>query len=200
MKTEAAGGGDSQASDSGGLMFIRKADGNLPTTPREVYAVFRRPPRSSDVAMQKLARADGLLDSVGGPGRAVASLGRPLYADTRLIVGTVGDGVYALPTTTGAVCVGAVPNGGNGCTGTGGGPHGLSVDYDAPSDGRPFRLYGLVGDDVVGVDAVVGGVARQAELGENGYSIELADAGWDRLSKLVLHLHGGATETVALHP
>jgi hypothetical protein len=57
-----------------------------------------------------------------------------------------------------------------------------------------------VGDDVVGVDAAVGGVARQAELGENGYSIEVADAGWDQLSKLVLHLRGGATETVALHP
>jgi hypothetical protein len=200
MKTEPAGAGDSRAADSGGLIFIRKADGSLPTTPQEVYAVFRRPPRSSDVAMQKLARADGLLDSVGGPGLAGASLGRPLYADTRLIVGSVGDGVYALPTTTGAVCVGAVPNGGSGCTGTGGGPHGLSVDYDAPSDGRPFRLYGLVGDDVLGVDAVVGSVARQAELGENGYRIELADAGRAQLSKLVLHLRGGATETVALHP
>jgi hypothetical protein len=150
--------------------------------------------------VQKLARADGLLDSVGDLGRAGASLGRPLYADTRLIVGSVGNGVYALPTTTGGVCVGAVPNGGGGCTGRGGGPHGLSVDYDAPSDGHPFRLYGLVGDDVVGVDAVVGGVARQAKLGENGFRIELTDAGWDQLGRLILHLRGGATETVALHP
>ncbi len=28
------------------------------------------------------------------------------------------------------------------------GPHGLTIDFDDPSDGLPFRLYGLVGDDV----------------------------------------------------
>jgi hypothetical protein len=200
IKTKPAGTGDSGTSGSGGLIFFVKTDGSPPPTAQELYGVFRRPPWSSDVAAQQLARADALLDSVGEPGLAGASLGRPLYADTRLIVGNVGDGVYALPTTSGAGCVGAVPNGGGGCGGPVQGLHGLSVEYDAPSGGLPLRLYGLVGDDVRRVDVVVDGVPRQAELGENGYRIELADAGWNQVSKLVLHLRSGATEAVPLQP
>ena len=79
-------------------------------------------------------------------------------------------------------------------------PHGLSIDYDDAADGHPFRLYGLVADDVRGVDVVVGGVTRRAELGENGYRLELADAGWRQVHNLVLHLRSGATETLPLQP
>ena len=186
--------------ESGSVLFLVRAHDSQPAPPRELYAVFRRPPRADDLEAQQRARDDALLDSVGDhrASGATASIGRPLYDDTRLVLGNVGRGVYALPTTKGAVCVGAFPNGGGGCATLG--PHGLSVDYDDAADGLPFRLYGLVADEVRRVDVVLDGVTRQANLGENGYGLELADARWQQLHNLVLHLRSGATETVPLRP
>jgi len=43
------------------------------------------------------------------------------------------------------------------------------------------------------------GRAREAELGENGYRLEVADRGRDQLQKLTLHLYGGATDALNLH-
>ena len=192
---QAAGAPGAASPGSGSLIFVMSAHGGPPRPPRELYAVFRRPPRSSDLEAQQRARDDALLDTVGAPDALGASIGGPLYEDARLVLGSGSRGIYALPTTRGAVCVGAFPDGGAGC-GTPG-PHGLSVEYD---DSLGLRLYGLVADDVRGVDVVVGGVTRQAELGENGYRLKLADAGWGQLHALRLHLRNGATERIPLQP
>jgi hypothetical protein len=183
---------------SGSVVYWGGTDGAPPAPPHELYAVFRRAPGSSDVEVRERARDDAFLGSIGDRSPGGAILGRPIYNDTRLVFGGITEGVYALPTTNSAVCLSAFPKGGGVCGLPG--PHGLSVGYDDAFDGLPFRLYGVVGDEVRGVDVVLGGVTRQAELGENGFRFELADAGWGQLHNLVLHLRGGATETVPLKP
>jgi hypothetical protein len=47
------------------------------------------------------------------------------------------------------------------------------------------------------VEVVVGGQARDAELGENGYRLAI-EGGRHQLQELLLHLHGGATDTLNL--
>jgi hypothetical protein len=190
--------GDEASADHGSLMFFSHADGSAPKAPHEVYRVFRRASLASDVRVGKRARADALLDLGPAHTGARASLGSPVYGDTRLVLGTTDDGVYALPTTSDGVCVSAFPDGGGGCTGTVSGLHGLTVDYDGSSHG--LRIYGLVGDDVVGVDVVVDGVTRHAEFGENGYRLELADRRWQQVRSFVLKLRDGTTDAIPLPP
>ena len=197
MTSEPTGNGDSGAPGSGSVIFWVGTNA-APPPPHELYAVFRRAPRSSDVEVRERARGDAFLGSVGDHSVEGASLGTPMYDNTRLVFGGIRDGVYALPTTNGAVCLSAFPNGGGGCGLPG--PRGLSIGYDDAIDGQPFRLYGLVGDQVRGVDVVVSGVTQHAELGENGFRLQLADARWGQLHNLVLHLRSGATEAVPLKP
>jgi hypothetical protein len=182
-------------------MFLR---GDAEPTPvRELYAVFRRSAQPSDLFVQQLARRDAPSDLSDEDLRLphIQSvrelLGTPLYDDTRLIVGTTERGIYAIPTTAEAVCFGSFPDGGSGCGQPG--PHGVRIEWDDPDDGSSFLLYGIVGDEVESVEALVGGRAREAELGENGYRLEVADRGRDQLQELILHLHGGATDTLNLH-
>jgi len=184
-------------------MFLEK-DGEGPPTPvSELYAVFRRSALASDLQAIKHARW-GLEPHLQLEGHVPADvlaafreeLGAPLYDQTRLIAGTIERGIYAVPTTTEAICLGAFPLGGSGCERPT--RHGLCIEYDVADDDSSFLLYGIVGDDVSSVEAVVGGQRREAELGENGYRLEVFDHGPDQLQELILHLHGGATDTFNL--
>lgn len=47
---------------------------------------------------------------------------------------------------------------------------------------------------------MVDGVTRHAELGENGYRLELADGRWQQVRSFILHLRGGAAEALPLQP
>jgi hypothetical protein len=187
---------------SGGFIFL-EGDGEASPTPiSELYAVFRRPALTSDLHVREVARSDLDVDPEGHvPADVLAvyqeGIGAPVYNQTRLVVGTIERGIYAVPTTAEAICVGAFPLGGCGCERPTG--HGVCVHYDAAEDDSSFLLYGIVGDDVASVEAVVGGQTREAELGENGYRLDVPDHGHAQLQELVLHLHGGAKDTLNLH-
>lgn len=104
--------------------------------------------------------------------------------------------MYAVPTTSQAICIGHFPSGGAGCGSPG--PHGLTVDYDDASDGAPWILYGMAGDDVVSLDAVVAGKTHHARLGQNAYVLELPAAQREEPERLILHLRSGATDELPL--
>ena len=58
--------------------------------------------------------------------------------------------------------------------------------------GRVAIVYGMVGDDVASVDLVVDGTPERAQLGENGFAVEIPDAPDKTLEKLVLEHHDGS--------
>ena len=179
------------------VMFLG-ADEPPPSPVADLYAVFRRPPRAADLAVQKVARMDGLADefdigpSTGSPPEP--SLGKPLYEKTRLILGMESHGVYAVPTTTDSVCSGQFPDGAGGCGQPG--PHGITMDYGEASS--ELLIYGLIGDDVEGVDAVVDGMTRPAELAENAYLLRLSQVRSANLDVVVLHLRDGGSDELPL--
>ena len=93
--------------------------------------------------------------------------------------------------------LGSFPHGGGSC----GRPtrHGVRVACNAADDDSSVLLYGIVGDDVESIEVVVGAQVREAELGKNGYRLAVADGGRQQLQELILHMHGGATDTLNLH-
>jgi hypothetical protein len=156
-----------------------------PLPVRDLYGIFRRRATAADIAVAAVARDDGYEDD---------ELGRPLYDQTRLLFGTRTQGVYALPTSTDAVCVSNFPNGGAGCGEPG--PHGLTVDFDEASGQTPFVLYGLVGDDVQSVDFVFAdGGLRHAEVRENAYYVQMPGQQTDP-DRFILHLRNGVSDVL----
>ena len=166
--------------------------GGQTSTPsvRDLYPVFRRETKTTDVQVQKFAKNDG--DLLLRPGVGDSRVGEPIYKETRLIYGTPDRGVYAVPTTGQAICLGHFPNGGAGCSSPG--PHGVTMDWEDASNGAPWILYGMAGDDVTGIDAVVAGVVHQVDVRESAYVLELPHAGRAPLQKIVLHLDNGETD------
>jgi hypothetical protein len=183
-------------------MFLGGDAEDKPTPVRELYSVFRRSATPSDLYVRQLARRDthgGLIDEEPDTPPHIRSafreqIGTPLYDDTRLIVGTTERGIYAMPTTADAICLGSFPDGGGGCGQPG--PHGVKIGWDDASGDSPFLLYGIVGDDVSSVEVVVDGRRREAELGENGYRLVLGRR--PQLKEAILRLHGGATWVLPL--
>jgi hypothetical protein len=116
---------------STGSLFFLGGDAESPPAPiRELNTVFRRSARPPDVFVRQLAKADGrggLEQELDTPEQIrsafSAQLGAPLYDDRRLIVGTAERGIYAVPTTAEAICLGLFPNGGGSCGLPG--PHGV---------------------------------------------------------------------------
>jgi hypothetical protein len=103
-------------------MFLGGDAASPPTPVRELYAVFRRSARPSDLHVQQLARQDAYGGSDIGPDTPAhlqdafrAQIGAPLYVETRLLVGTIERGIYAVPTTAEAICLGSFPDGGGNC-------------------------------------------------------------------------------------
>jgi hypothetical protein len=180
------------------ITFWGGGESHQPKPVRDLYAVFRRAPQTRDLRTQEIARADAYGDSLDDGSTGTAPLGTPVYSETRLVSGTLNHGVYALPTTTQAVCTGALPNGGGSCGEPG--PHGLTVAFDDPGHGLPLRLYGLIGDEVRNVDLVAAGATHHAELGENAYGVELRGVRSTQLERLILYLGAGGTDALSLRP
>jgi len=185
-------------------MFLGGRTASPPTPVRELYAVSRRSARTSDLYVQELARREAYGGREAEPdtpahiGAALhEQIGAPLYEETRLLVGTIERGIYAVPSTAETICLGSFPDGGGSC----GRPtrHGVRVDYEAADDDSSLLVYGIVGDDVESVEVVVGGQMREAELGENGCRLAITDGGPQQLQELILRLHGGATDKLNLH-
>jgi hypothetical protein len=182
-----AGGG------SGSMMFFLDGGGGAtrPEPAQALYAVFHRPLDAGDRAAAAFARSDDILLPGEESGPAAGQLGRPLYSDTRLVGGTTGHGLYATPTTSGAVCTRVFPNGGGGCGLPG--PHGVTLGWDDPADGSPGELYGMAGDDVRAVEIVLDGKHRTVAVENNAYLIEIPRAGRGDFGSIVLRLTDGTT-------
>jgi hypothetical protein len=59
-------------------------------------------------------------------------------------------------------------------------------------------VYGLIGDDVDGVEAVAAPVKRQAQLAEDAYLLRLPRARVRDLDAIILRLQDGSTERLPL--
>jgi hypothetical protein len=187
-------GSDNIGGASGSMIFLDGGEisGSAePTSPQDLYAVFRRASNGEDLRVRETATEDSFVDSAGND-PTESALGEAMYGETRLVSGTPGNGLYAYPTTKDAVCVGHMPNGGGACGDPG--PHGLTVGYDEPADGEPFITYGLVGDDVRSIDVVIDGITHHAEVRENGYMLEVPAGRGGQTEHLILHLRDGTTD------
>jgi len=178
---------DDLVSSSTTLIFGDEA----PRTAKEVYAVLSRPPDAGDRAAAAFARSGGLFAGGHEPRRLAEELGLPIYAETHLVAGTRRGGLYATPTTGGAVCRGVLPKGGSGCGQPG--PHGFTLDWGAPQNGSRLDIYGLAGDDVRTVEISVLGKPRTASVEKNAYVIEVPHASSSDMGSPILHLTDGTT-------
>jgi hypothetical protein len=176
---------------SGSIVFFSDNGSTPRRAAQELYAVFNRPPGAADHAAAALASADGFLAPPGDSSPAAERLGRPSYPDTRLVAGTIRRGLYATPTTAGAVCIGVIPNGGGGCAEPG--PHGITLGWDDAGDGSPSDVYGMAGDDVRSVEFTVDGKPRTVDVADNAYRLEIPRASRPDLETFVLHLTDGTT-------
>jgi hypothetical protein len=176
---------------SGGSIMIFTDRASSTRSAQEVYAVFHRPLDAGDRAAAVFARSDGFRPAPEESGLAAHQLGRPIYSETRLVAGTTHRGMYATPTTSGAVCTGRFPNGGGGCGPPG--PHGFTLEWDDPGDGTPLQLYGLAEDDVRAVEIVVGDHPQRADVVDNAYVLDVPGAGHADMGSIVLHLTNGST-------
>jgi hypothetical protein len=156
---------------------------------KKLYGVFRRSQSRGEAEIKPQMAVDAACSTPGGPdsaryGRTITRLGRILLSD----VGRSHDVLVAVPTTTDLVTVALSGEGG-----TCGRPmtrDGLMIALQV--FGRVAIVYGMVGDDVASVDLVVDGNAQRAQLGENGFAIEIPDAPNKTLEKLVLEHHDGS--------
>jgi hypothetical protein len=155
----------------------------------KLYGVFRRSQSRREVEMRPQMAVDASCSAPGSPdsaqsGRTITRLGRILLSD----VGRSHDVLVAVPTTTDLVTVAL--SGGGGTCGRPMAKDGLMIALQM--FGRVAIVYGMVGDDVASVDLVVDGKAQRAELGENGFAIEIPDAPDKTLEELVLEHHDGS--------
>ncbi len=156
---------------------------------KKVYGVFRRSQSRREVEIRPQMAVDASCSAPGGPdsaqyGRTITRLGRILLSD----VGRSHDVLVAVPTTTDLVTVALSGEGG-----TCGRPltrDGLMIALQV--FGRVAIVYGMVGDDVASVDLVVDGKHERAQLGENGFALEIPDAPDKTLEELVLKHHDGS--------
>ena len=190
VANQVSSNGDFHAATHSVMIFGAGDDATGDKSPYDLYEVFRRAPQENDTRAREVAKANGIFR------RPDLVPSDPVYEDARLVAGTTSDGVYALPTTGQEICIGRFPNGGSGCQTPG--PHGITIGFDDAEDGSSIFLYGLIGDDVRSVDAVMDGTEHRAELGENGYFAELPSARGQQLEKVVLHLRSGETQELTL--
>jgi hypothetical protein len=155
----------------------------------KLYGVFRRSQTRAEVEIKPQMAVDAACSAPVGPdpaqyGRTITRLGRILLSD----LGRSHDVLVAVPTTTDYVTVAL-----SGMGGTCGRPttrDGLMLAGQML--GRVAIVYGMVGDDVASVDLVVDGKRERAQLGENGFALEISDAPGKTLGKLVLKHHDGS--------
>jgi hypothetical protein len=152
--------------------------------PHTLYSVFSRPASERDEPARSWAEGmhAGLSFTL-------------LKDDARLLLagaGLAGGDLVGAPTTDGQVCVAILPRESGSC--------GKWLDFGLQVNGeqRAGRLlvYGLVADEVQGVEVVASGDRRSARMGENAYACE--HPGGAELEELTLRLADGAVETVQL--
>ena len=152
--------------------------------PHTLYGVFSRPASEHDGAARSWAEGTH------------AGLGSTLLKDdARLLLagaGLEGGDLVGAPTTNSEVCVAILPRESGSC--------GKWLDFGLQVNGeqRAGRLlvYGVVADEVQGVEVVASGHRRHARMGENAYACELP--GGAELEEVILRLADGAVETVQL--
>jgi hypothetical protein len=156
---------------------------------KKLYGVFRRPQK---IRESQIAHPCSTI-AVGGEDR-----GKPISGLRRILLRDVGRRRYELmaqPTTTGNVNLGLSPEG-------------LSPEGSASCGSTPMTadglilaavledgdgvVYGMVGDGVVSLDAVVDGVRYHARLNENGFAAHIPDAFGKVVEKLVLVRKNGS--------
>jgi hypothetical protein len=151
--------------------------------------------------VQNAADNNDLADAVTGWDREHPKTGpgRPLLAQSKDLlvgVGTRQDTLTAFPTSKGAVCYQILAAGTCGRLDT---PTGITFSILAIRD-RGTRLFGVAADDVVRVQVVVDGVAKDAVLRKNGFHYQLVDGsdGSD-VQRVISTLADGTIHTVNVH-
>jgi hypothetical protein len=175
---------------SGGLGFVQTDE--RPEL-RDLYAAFARPPNGRD--LRAVSHARDWYNEPFDLGRD--SLGRVVPTEARVLLEGLGgeeDIVYAVPTEKGYLCIGLAPNGGSSCGGPRPGGFDLAYSYDKDS----LVVYGLVGNNVTGVDVLVAARAYAARMGENAYAVRLATTTPEQLRSVVLHYRDQPHETIDL--
>lgn len=141
-----------------GALLILGDDDSTPLAPR--LSAFSNERRKTDEL------PSGVLAPFGRPSEVRAQRDR-----SRRLLMTRSVRIYAAPTSNGSVCYELVPQGTGGCAGSV-----AELGYptvETGGAGFPGVVHGLIGDDVVDVDVVLGRRARSAELGRNAYFYEL---------------------------
>jgi hypothetical protein len=157
---------------------------------RELYPVFFRPAAPRDGVAERWARKASR--SAGSRPTILprnAEQARVLLADA----GLAGDALVAAPVSDDMVCF-ALLSGGESCA-----PafrHGVAIAGERQA-GR-IVLFGLVGEEVEGLDIVAGGRLFEARIGENGFACVLGEVRQEDVEKARVHLLGGRTETLEL--
>lgn len=175
-----------------------------PTRSPQPLAVFSRPRTEEDVLPQALAAR--VAESLpGAPSLPEEVRNGRLYLDQsrRLLagMGSAGVSLYAFPSERGGICA-VFDRWGGGCLGepafTPDRPIAVDlIDPDGPGGGLPAVVAGLVPDNVVGVQALVGGRAYEAVVENNAYFLELPSAD-DRPQAVRALFSGGEVATVPL--
>jgi hypothetical protein len=157
----------------------------------KLYGVFRRSQSSREAEIKPQVAAYSACPAPDGAGSE--EIGRTITQLTRILLSDVGRGqdvLVAVPTTTDYVGITLFSSGGGNC----GRPltkDGLMLALQV-DEARFAIVYGMVSDDVASVDLVVDGKHERAQLGENGFALEIPDAPNKTLEKLVLKHHDGS--------
>jgi hypothetical protein len=177
-------------------------DGPVPSS--QLSAIFSRPRTAEDVLPPALAAR--VVESLPGapPVPEEARNGR-LYLDQsrRLLagMGSAGVSLYAFPSERGGICA-VFDRWGGGCLGapafTPDRPISVDlIDPDGPGGALPAVVAGLVPDNVVGVQVLVGDKTYEAVVKNHAYFLELPSAN-DRPQAVRALFSGGELATVAL--
>jgi hypothetical protein len=167
--------------------FVFASDPSEHSDPMSLYGVFSRPAHERDESARVWAAG------IGGSPTIVA----PLAHKARLLLedaGLEGESVVAAPTEDGRVWVSLAPSG----TGSCGYPTSFGLVINGERRGSRHLVYGLVADEVEGVDLELDGTERAARMGENCFAYGSESSREDMPLRLVLHLEDGSTETIAL--
>jgi hypothetical protein len=164
------------------------------------------PPAASQI--RALERADGVRLHPDGKDWEKVAASVPDSAEAaqgRLLAESLGRGshsLYAIPTSTGAVCV-ALSRVSSGCVPSF--PPELPIDWSVGKpdtlplgQGEPVAIWGIAPDDAVRVQVRVGGELRNAGLEHNAYFFEAADNATapQAFTTLVVTYRDGTTNTV----
>ncbi len=165
-------------------------------------AVFERPTASPDQLSAELAASVQGLEGTAGEISESLRPGRLVLGESRLLQMRLGGHsatLYAFPSRKGRICY-ALSTGAQSCVTdfTASDPISWSiVDYDGYGRGEPTAVFGLVPNNVITVDAVVGGSSLSAEVLNNSYFIEMRD-GTTLPSALTAHFRDGKVTSVDL--